>query len=470
MKKILTLLACCFSFALLHAQVPYTQNTFSYTVDTNIVYGVATNYAGLPDTLLMDVYKPVGDNNCHRPVLVLVHGGSWIAGTKEDQNIVLISQQMAAKGWVVAAINYRLGTHKTSNYNMYALCNTSISAPCGYICDSNEVYRAIFRGMQDTKGAIRFMKSRSTIDSTDNSNVFVAGESAGGFIALATTFTDQLSEKPAACYAIANAPTPDPDLATCNPPGTSFARPDLGSIDGTLNIGTYDAKVKGVGNFYGAVMDTAIFHQALSTDTPVVYMFHQGSDVVVAYTHYTILGRTSYECYAPTNICQPYYFYPWAFGSEAIRQYFVSIGSNAPTYQADIISNYSYGNNCFSNGHSIDNYVTRSQNMADLFGPVIAASGNVPSANCNVSIGAVAEQERFSVFPNPATGSFTIRSTKSLPLSAATLFSVSGQRILELRPAQPVSELVIDKELPAGLYLIRVETTAGYSFVKLSHR
>ena len=37
----------------------------------------------------------------------------------------------------------------------------------------------------------------------DINNVFVSGESAGGFVALATAFTDQASEKHPACFAIA---------------------------------------------------------------------------------------------------------------------------------------------------------------------------------------------------------------------------------------------------------------------------
>jgi carboxylesterase type B len=123
-----------------------------------------------------------------------------------------MSREFAKKGWVVANINYRLGTHKAASYNMYALCNNSISAPCGYISDSAEIFRANYRGMQDAKGAIRFMKNRNAIDSSDVNNVFIVGESAGAFIAYATAFTDQSSEKSSLCNAISNAPIPDNNL------------------------------------------------------------------------------------------------------------------------------------------------------------------------------------------------------------------------------------------------------------------
>ncbi len=398
----------------------------------DVSYGTAVNYAGNTDTLLMDIFKPHGDANCLRPVIVLVHGGSWVAGSKEDVDLVYMSRRLAERGWVVANINYRLGTHKAANYTMYALCNNTISAPCGYISDSSEVYRANFRGMQDAKGAIRFMKMRHLTDSSDINNVFIAGESAGGFVSLATAFTDQINEKPLDCYAIANAPTPDPDFATygCNPTTISYARPDLGSIDGTLNVGLYDAKVQGVGNLYGGVMNRSVFNQV--TDTPAVYLFHQGSDVIVDYNYNVILGRISWECYAQTNVCQSYYFYPHAWGSEGIRQYFVSLGGNAPNYQAEIISNYNYLNDCFANGHSLDNVLTRMQNMITFFSPIITATGNNPATNCaTMGVEENKSDFSFSVFPNPSTGEINLGFLNPVSSPTVRIYSALGTPVFE---------------------------------------
>ena len=118
------------------AQLNYTTNQYAYDSILNLNYGQSIDYAGNQVDLLLDLYKPKMDSNCLRPIVILVHGGAWFAGAKEDVNMVLMSREFAKKGWVVANINYRLGTHKASSYNMYALCSTSISAPCGYISDS----------------------------------------------------------------------------------------------------------------------------------------------------------------------------------------------------------------------------------------------------------------------------------------------------------------------------------------------
>jgi len=72
----------------------------------NIVYG----HAGGID-LKLDVYKPRdGRKNC--PVLLQVHGGAWILGSKNEQGIPLM-MQMAARGWVCVSVDYRLSPHAT---------------------------------------------------------------------------------------------------------------------------------------------------------------------------------------------------------------------------------------------------------------------------------------------------------------------------------------------------------------------
>jgi acetyl esterase/lipase len=54
----------------------------------------------------LDVYAHK-DRPSGRPVLLQVHGGAWMIGTKEQQGIPLMLQ-MAAYGWVCVAVNYPL--------------------------------------------------------------------------------------------------------------------------------------------------------------------------------------------------------------------------------------------------------------------------------------------------------------------------------------------------------------------------
>jgi alpha/beta superfamily hydrolase len=444
-------------------QTPYTSAQFAYDSTLNVVYGTAVDYAGNTQSLTLDIYKPKGDQNCNRPIAVVIHGGAWIAGSKSDPYPTLLSRELVKRGYVVANINYRLGTHKTSNYTMYALCNTSISAPCGYICDSAEVYRANFRAMQDAKGATRYMKSRYQTDSTDINNVYLVGESAGAFIALAAAYTDQTTEKHASCFAINNAPNPDPDMNTygCIPTSNNLSRPDLGSIDGTLHTGVYDSKVNAVASIYGGIMDLSILNQV--NDTPAIYMYHQGSDVVVNYNYGALLGRISWECYAQTNLCQSYFFYPRAYGGEGLRQHFVSLGNNTPVYQADIVNNYQYLNDCTDNGHSIDNFPLRTQNITNFFATQIAATGNTPSSVCASSIPNI-EKAAILLYPNPTQQSFTIQSVTSIDL--LNIYDIHGRRVFNATTLNSTSTINIS-QLEPGCYIVECVTTSGISRTRL---
>lgn len=56
----------------------------------------------------LDLYLPAGEDTIKdAPVLLQIHGGAWTLGAKEHQGRPLMNQ-MAAKGWICVAINYRL--------------------------------------------------------------------------------------------------------------------------------------------------------------------------------------------------------------------------------------------------------------------------------------------------------------------------------------------------------------------------
>ncbi len=59
----------------------------------------------------LDVYRPLGGTTA-APVLLQIHGGGWMIGTKDQQGLPLM-YQMAAHGWVCVAINYRLSPRAT---------------------------------------------------------------------------------------------------------------------------------------------------------------------------------------------------------------------------------------------------------------------------------------------------------------------------------------------------------------------
>jgi len=408
----------------LFSQVPYTQAEYETSSIIDVNYGTATNYAGTDMDLLMDIYKPLGDDNCQRPIMVLAHGGAWVTDDKSNSSLEYMSAELAKRGWVVANINYRLGMNNTNDYSTNAFC-TGITEPCAFMIDSMEVERANFRAMQDAKAAIRFMKSRNMMDSTDINNVFMAGVCGGGFISLSAGFTNDISKKPASCYAIGDVLAPDPDFADfgCMDANNDLSRPDLGDFEGNLHLGTYDASLQGVGSFFGGVIDLDVFDAV--TNPPSVYLFHQASDVIIHYDYGQMFQRISDDCFF--GACQKYGPYPHAYGGEGIRKHFNTLGASAPPSSDDILDNMG-ANDCFSNGHAIDDPELRLQSMVDFFADRIAVSGNTPSSMCtSVSNQNLVQSLDISILENPVRHHLTVNISPEIIGASYALLDVSGR-------------------------------------------
>lgn len=57
--------------------------------------------------LKLDIYFPSDNENKSFPTVVLIHGGGWLTGSKENQRIM--AQNLALKGYVAITVSYRLG-------------------------------------------------------------------------------------------------------------------------------------------------------------------------------------------------------------------------------------------------------------------------------------------------------------------------------------------------------------------------
>lgn len=107
--------------------------------------------------LQLDLYRPVRDNGLH-PAIVLVHGGGWRAGYRE--NLTPLAIALAERGVVAATISYRLAPE----------------APFP-------------AAIHDTKAAIRWLRKNAAHYGVDPEQIAVGGASAGGQIASLTGVT-----------------------------------------------------------------------------------------------------------------------------------------------------------------------------------------------------------------------------------------------------------------------------------------
>lgn len=439
------------------AQLPYTQLLYQDTVIKDIVYGTDTNFAGKPELLKLDLYKPLGNPYCNRPILVMIHGGAWVGGDKTDGGTVAIAHQYAKRGYVVASINYRLGNHKRNFYTPYAFCNTiSPEQPCLYVADSSEVIRATYRAMQDAKAAMRFVKSRWQQDSTDYKTSFYGGESAGAFTAIMAMFLTTPDEKPIDCFALPDAPAPDSDLTFCLPANYALSRPDLGPVEGTVNLQTgFDAKAIGVLDFFGGIINLNILN---GPDKPAVYLFHQYGDLIVDCNTLPLLQPLYAICVNPINLCQPLDHYPIAAGGCSLKTIFQNNGYGPDLLMSDFVTTTTYS--CLANPpqHAIDNPVLRAANSAAFFAPIIAAHGNAPTNACMVATQDPSVSRELLISPTFATDYIQVYLPEPTSKNQYSIFDFSGK----LLQSGVVLDSEIDvKSLNSGLYFLLVQTEKG---------
>ncbi len=141
------------------------------TLVTDLVYGNANDYEGNSQDLLMDIRYPSGANETFskRPFILMIHGGGYTSGSKEDKTIA--SRVMARRGFVTAAINYRLGYDDTQ--------------------PDDGLFQAAYRSQQDAFAALRYIIEHANTYGIDTNWIFIEGRSAGAGTALNCIFADQ---------------------------------------------------------------------------------------------------------------------------------------------------------------------------------------------------------------------------------------------------------------------------------------
>lgn len=107
------------------------------------------------------LYSPDNSASQAKPLIIFVHGGAFVTGSRKSKSIKFLAEEMAKRGFMTASIEYRL-----------SLIRTWDLLEAGYI------------GMQDGNAAIKYFKANAKTLGIDTSRIFIAGISAGGTVAL----------------------------------------------------------------------------------------------------------------------------------------------------------------------------------------------------------------------------------------------------------------------------------------------
>jgi len=204
-------------------------------------------YNTTPVDLKMDIFHPTGDTLQKRPLVIVCFGGGFLSGSKDHWSIRLICQNLAKRGYVAAAIDYRLGMN---------------------IFDSDLANRAVYRGLQDARAAVRFFRAdaaNADIYKVDPDHIFIGGHSSGGFMALHNAYLDLEIERPLSTYEWVQ----DGEII-----------PDQECIDCVGDNVGYSGHANAIFSLAGALGFTSFME---SSSDPKVVMFHSTDDDTVPY-------------------------------------------------------------------------------------------------------------------------------------------------------------------------------------------
>ena len=125
------------------------------------------------DTLTLDFYSAKKDKEILRPLVLLVHGGGFASGKKNNPLEQKFSMEMAKKGYAVASISYRL-----------------LRKGKGFGCDApaSEKMETFIAISEDILKASNYMIAKSTEFSIDPARIILVGSSAGAEGVLNTVF------------------------------------------------------------------------------------------------------------------------------------------------------------------------------------------------------------------------------------------------------------------------------------------
>lgn len=259
----------------------YRTDIFTANTQTNVAtYATATAVMYPPyisetstysQNLKFDLYTPDGDTCTKRPLVIVAFGGAFLVGTKSQIELVAFCKALARKGYVAAAIDYRLG------YN---------------ILNESTAIRAVYRAGQDVRAAVRYFKEHASTYGIDTNYIFAGGNSAGAVASIHTAYLTD-AERAASPLLIPTYTVDQPLLPDW---------PDLGCIDCSGNNYVHNGAPKAVVNLWGAIGDTLF----MDAGEAAIVSFHGTNDNIVNIGAGVPFGATG--------------FFPVLYGSQPISE------------------------------------------------------------------------------------------------------------------------------------------------------
>jgi acetyl esterase/lipase len=167
------IMAVCFSAQGQETENPVKFKDFVFEevrVQKNLLYKTDPEPGIKQKYYRFDFYEPATDSSAGRPLIIWLHGGGFKFGNKKSGGLAIWSKTFARRGYTCAAINYRLSKkHPLKKFK--------------------DLVRGCAAAIEDLNLAIQYFKQHSTEFRIDTSCIILAGNSAGGMIALQAIYS-----------------------------------------------------------------------------------------------------------------------------------------------------------------------------------------------------------------------------------------------------------------------------------------
>lgn len=491
------------------AQQRYLSDTFSsikitpdVTYNTNrAVNLIPPNNPPIVDApLLCDVYEPVGDPLASRPLVILMHTGSYLpaivnrqtTGSKSDSTIVEMCRRFARKGYVAVGMNYRVGWNPT-------ILNADTATA--------QLLQATYRGIQDAKNCVRFFKENAATYGIDTNKIVLGGQGTGGYIALAYASVNKQTEIELEKFRYSS--DPFPPMVDINLYGDwdGYGGNPFLNTSGNVN---HSGKISMVFHYGGALGDTSWME---GNEVPIVSMQcvldpfapYEIGNVIVPTTGVTVINQAAgaatvqriadrfgiNEIINNRKYQDPYSLraaqlnggfdglYPFILPARVPAQ--LNQGSPWEWWDSTFIKNINFpaaGAGALAHQSSMLTNPDMSEAKAKAYidtiqgflNPrVVCALGLPGCADKISSINPIEQAPALLVYPNPNNnGLLTIRTHVNNLLSSVSIIDLNGKEVKRFE-ANGESELQIKLDnLNKGLYFVKTIGSMGASSARLS--
>lgn len=260
----------------------------------NQIYFFTDETKTTPTDLKMDIYAPKDDKKEKRAAVIVAHGGSFVAGAKDDtdQKSVAYCDSLAARGFVAASIGYRLGVTVQNKgaeipTNVTALATDLLLNDSKYemTIDAADYARAVYRGVQDINAAVRYIRKNAGSLGVDPDRIYVLGNSAGAILSIENVYTSKKTDFPDYSY------QEEKDVKD------AVIRPALGDLNDYGEEG-FDSHANGTVALWGATHDPAV----LKYNKTPIFLAHGDADETVLFKEGQPMSNFSISSLLPSNL------------------------------------------------------------------------------------------------------------------------------------------------------------------------